>query len=153
MNNLINAIAAVIASKFEHTIYLDELEVKEGFERPSFFIYFISDLSESINRWTYNSNVLVQIVYFSKLDKYENIESTTDQRSIIEALKYIFMSSLGVKFDDKFAHLEKTNIDYTSDKDIFLQLTFNITTSTRQEYDESQNIEPMRDIYFKEGIE
>jgi hypothetical protein len=149
MSELINAIAAVIATKFEHTIYVDD--IGEGFERPSFFIYRISDLDTPLNRWTYNTNAIVQIMYFSPLDDYQNIISKADQENTIQALKHAFISSLGVKFGDKFAHLEKTNVDYTADKDIFLQLTFNITTGTRKEYDEAQNTQLMQEINIKEG--
>lgn len=148
MDELINGIAAVIASKFEYTIYVDEIEEKEGFERPSFFIYRISDLDTPMNRWTYNTNTIIQIDYFSPLDKYENIESKSDQMNTINILKHAFMATMGVKCGNRFAHLEKTNVDYTGDKDIFLQLTLNTTYGTRQEYDQAQNAQPMGEINF-----
>jgi hypothetical protein len=110
-----------------------------------------SGLKVYLNRWTYNTNAIVQIMYFSPLDDYQNIISKADQENTIQALKHAFISSLGVKFGDKFAHLEKTNVDYTADKDIFLQLTFNITTGTRKEYDEAQNTQLMQEINIKEG--
>lgn len=146
-DELINAIAAIIASKCEHTIFIDE--VGEDFERPSFFIYRISDLDTVMNRWTYNTNSIIQIVYFSPLDDHNNIASTADQTNTIKIIKHAFMASMGVKFGDKFAHLDKTNIDYTGDKDIFLQLTFNITNGTRKEYEEAQNTQTMNEFNFK----
>lgn len=146
-DELINAIATVIAGKYEHIIYIDD--IGEDFKRPSFFIYKISDLDTPMNRWTYNTNSIIQIVYFSPLDAYNNIASKADQTNTMKTIKHAFMSSLGVKFGEKFAHLDKTNVDYTGDKDIFLQLTFNITTSTRQEYEESQNTQLMKEINFK----
>jgi hypothetical protein len=146
-DELINAIAAVIASKCEHTIFIDE--VGEDFERPSFFIYRISDLDTVMNRWTYNTNSIIQIVYFSPLDEHNNVASTADQTNTIKTIKHAFMASMGVKFGDKFAHLDKTNTDYTGDKDIFLQLTFNITNGTRKEYEEAQNTQTMNEFNFK----
>lgn len=146
MDELINAIAAVIASKFEYTIYIDEIE--EGFERPSFFICRISDLDTLMNRWTYNTDSIIQIDYFSKLDKYENIADKADQTNVIDTLKHTFMCSQGIKFGDKFAHLLKTNVDYTSDKDIFLQLKLDTTYGTRKDYDEAHPIKPMGEINF-----
>jgi hypothetical protein len=150
LDDLINAIAAVIASKVEHAIYIDD--IGEGFERPSFFIYRISDLDTPMNRWTYNTNAIIQIVYFSALDDHKNIANKADQTDTIQTIKHAFMSSLGIKFGDKFAHLEKTTVDYTGDKDIFLQLTFNITYGTRKDYDESQNTQLMQEFKFKEGV-
>lgn len=144
---LIDAIAAVIASKTEHIIFKEE--IGEDFERPSFFIYRINDLDTPMNRWTYNTNTIIQIVYFSPLDDYQNIISTADQTNTIKTIKHAFMASMGVKFGDKFAHLDKTNTDYTGDKDIFLQLTFNITNGTRKEYEEAQNTQTMNEFNFK----
>lgn len=146
-DELIQAIAIVIAGKFEHTIFIDE--IGEDFERPSFFIYRISDLDTPMNRWTYNTNTIIQIVYFSPLDNYQNIASKADQTSTIKTLKHAFMSSLGVKFGSNFAHLDKTKVDFTGDKDIFLQLTFNTTYGTRQEYEEAQNTQLMQEINIK----
>ena len=146
-DELISAIAAVIAKKNEYTIYTDD--IPQSFERPSFFVYRISDLDTIMNRWTYNTNAIVQIVYFSPLDDHENIISKADQAAMIKTLKNTFMAMLGVKFGSDWAHLEKTNVDYTGDKDIFLQLTFDITNGTRQEYEESQNVQLMQEINFK----
>lgn len=146
MDELINAIAAVIASKNAYTIYMDD--IPQDFERPSFFIYRISDLDTPMNRWTYNTNAIIQIVYFSPLDDYQNIISKADQTATIKAIKHAFMATMGIKFGDSFAHLDKTNTDYTGDKDIFLQLTFNITNGTRKEYDEAQNLQTMQEINF-----
>lgn len=146
-DELIKAIVAVIASKTEHIIFTDV--IGEDFDRPSFFIYRINDLDTPMNRWTYNTNAIIQIVYFSPLDDYQNIMSTADQTNTIKTIKHAFMASMGVKFEDKFAHLDKINTDYTGDKDIFLQLTLNITNGTRREYDESQNIQLMKEINFK----
>lgn len=145
-DELIKAIAVVIARKTEHIIFTDE--IGEDFERPSFFIYRISDLDTTMNRWTYNTNSIIQIVYFSPLDDYQNIASKADQTNTIKTIKHAFMASMGVKFGDKFAHLDKANVDYTGDKDIFLQLTFNITNGTRKEYDEAQNTQMMNKINF-----
>lgn len=144
---LIESIAAVIASKTEHIIFKDE--IGEDFQRPSFFVYRISDLDSVMNRWTYNTNAIIQIVYFSPIDDYQNIISKADQTETIRVIKHAFMASMGVKFGDKFAHLDKTITDYTGDKDIFLQLTFNITNGTRQEYEETQNTKLMQKINFK----
>lgn len=146
-DELITSIATVIASKFEHTIFIDQ--IGEDFQRPSFFIYRISDLDTPMNRWTYNTNAIIQIVYFSSLDDYNNIASKADQTNTIKTIKHAFMASMGVKFGNQFAHLDKTNTDYTGDKDIFLQLTFNITNGTRQEYDETQNVQTMKEINFR----
>lgn len=146
-DEIIKAIVAVIASKTEHIIFIDE--IGEDFERPSFFVYRINDLDIPMNRWTYNTNLIIQIVYFSPLDDYQNIISKADQTSTINAIKHAFMASMGVKFGNKFAHLDKTNTDYTGDKDIFLQLTFNITNGTRKEYEEAQNTKLMEKINFK----
>jgi hypothetical protein len=146
MDELIEAIAAVIATKNTYTIYMDD--IPQDFERPSFFVYRISDLDTPMNRWTYNTNAIIQIVYFSPLDDYENIISKADQTATIKAIKHAFMATMGIKFGDSFAHLDKTNTDYTGNKDIFLQLTFNITNGTRKEYDEAQNLQTMQEINF-----
>ena len=148
LDDLINEIAAVIAQFYNYTNYLDNVELKEDFARPSFFIYRISDLDTIMNKWTYNTNAIIQIVYFSPLDKYEKIKSKADQKNTIQTLKHAFMCNRGVKFGDNFAHLEKTKVDYTVDEDIFLQLTFNITTGTRRDYDESHPVQTMGEINF-----
>ncbi|QAT40837.1 DUF6838 family protein [Clostridium sp. JN-9] len=146
MDELINAIAAVIASKFGYDIVVDEMG--EGFKRPSFFIYRISDLDMPMNRYTYNNNTIIQIVYFSPIDDYGNIKSRADQASTIETLKYKFMSDLAIEYDGKWAKIKQINSDYTGDKDIFLQLVLDTTIGTRQD----PTVPTMKEINLKGGV-
>lgn len=147
MDELINAIAAVIASKYPHIIYIDS--IGEGFKRPAFFLYRISDLDTTMNRWTYNTNAIIQIVYFSPLDDYHNIIDNADQTSTMQVLKHTFMSTMAIKFGNDWAKIKQINIDYTGDKDIFLQLNLDTTIGTREEYEESKNTQLMGEINFK----
>lgn len=152
MNDLlIDAITEKIAKKFtKYPIYVDD--IGEDFERPSFYVYRISETDTILNRWTYTTNILIQIVYFSPLDEYDNILNTADQTTVINAVKNLFLGDLGVKFGKSWARLSKSNVDYTGDKDIFLQLSLDVTSSTRQAYDESQNIPTLNEFKFKGGI-
>lgn len=148
---LVDAITVKIANKFkEYPIYVDD--IGENFERPSFYVYRISEVDTILNRWTYTTNILIQIVYFSATNEYDNIISTADQTVVINTIKNMFLADMGIKYGDKFAMISKSNVDYTGDKDIFLQLSLDVTFSTRQMYDENNNYELMQEVNFKGGV-
>lgn len=148
---LIDAITCKIASKFKYPIHVDDLG--QDFARPAFHVYRISDLDTPLNRWTYNTNTIIQIMYFSAVDEYENIISTADQTGTINTLKNMFLMDMGVKYGSKWARLSKSNVDYTGDKDIFLQLTLDSVHSTREEYDNTNNsnVQTMNEFNFEGG--
>lgn len=114
MNNILGLVASKIAGQFEHPIYLNE--VGEGFIRPSFFIYMIASKQAAINRYYYSRNHLVQIVFFANEDPYGVLDRAT-QSSVAEGLLSLFSSIRleGIAIEDVF-------MDYTGDKDIFVQL-------------------------------
>lgn len=148
--SLVESIAAILAEKFPFTIFLDK--VPEGFERPSFYVYEISSQVYSNNRYTYTENTIVQVIYFSPIDDYENIISKIDQTNVINAIKYKLMSSMAVSHTDGlWAKVNKLNSDYTDDKDIFLQINLSTTVSTRR-FNEGTPVPPMQEINIKGGV-
>lgn len=142
MKELIYAIARDIAAEFEHDIYIED--VPEGFIRPSFFIYLISSLQDDINRFNYNDNILMQIVYFSPLNAYK-LPNRIDQLDTIDKLKSIF-SNMVIMVEDKAVKIAKVTTGYTADKDIYIQLELDKTTARINEettgtYELMQNID------------
>lgn len=139
------AIAKVIAKYFPHIIYLDT--VGEDFDTPSFFIYPISELNTAYNRWTYNSDLIIQIVYFGARDEYNNIISKSDQENTINKLRHKFMANPSILYDeDSWGKIINTSKGYTGDKDVTLQLKIDTTIGTRQDYDEEHPIPNMGSI-------
>lgn len=149
LNELITAIATIIASKYNFITYINK--IGEGFERPSFLIYRISSVQDQLNRFTYNDNILIQIVYFSPWDDHKNAD-TQDQNNIIETLEKEFVSRMHIKANNLVARIMQTNVDYTGDDDIFLQLTLTITQSKDDVYNDAPaNYELMEDIKIKQS--
>lgn len=88
LTSIINAICALIAGQFpEAPVNVNNLG--EGFGRPSFFVTHIQSATDDLNRWVYNNNILIQIVYFAPLDDYKNVDSL-NQYDTFDQLKKIF---------------------------------------------------------------
>lgn len=147
MEELIKAIAVDIAKEFEHYIYLQD--IGEGFKRPSFFIYHVSTKQVDINRRKYNNNILIKIVYFAPLSKYQ-LPIRLDQLATLEKLKKIF-SNMGIRVGDNWIRISDMAVNYTEDKDIFLQLTLDKEEFREDIFNNENNFETMKNIYIRES--
>lgn len=122
INNIIDTICTLIASKTSDVIYTKNKG--EGFERPSFFITYISGSTEDINHFAYNNNIMVQIVYFAPFsDDYKNVDSEA-QYHMHDRLKDIFkngyftMGDRAVKINQMSGGPRDAEIYLTLDLDI-----------------------------------
>lgn len=120
MKALLDAIVLKINSVYpEKTKYL--IDLGEGFERPSFFIYLISSKQDHINKRYYQQNIIVQIVYFDSLDKYKNTNKLR-QLEVGQKLMELF-SDISLRTDNGYVDIQDVFTDFTVDNDIFVQLT------------------------------
>lgn len=147
MEDLIKTIAIDIAKKFEYYIYLQD--IGEGFKRPSFFIYHVSTKQVDINRRNFNNNILIKIVYFAPLSKYQ-LPIRLDQLNTIEKLKRIF-SNMRIKVGNDWIRISDMVVNYTEDKDIFLQLTLDKEESREDTFNNENDFETMKNIYIRES--
>jgi hypothetical protein len=116
-------ICTLIASKTTEIIYTKNQG--EGFERPSFFITYISSNTEDINHFAYNNNIMIQIVYFAPFsDDYKNVNSEA-QYAMNDTLKNIFKNGY-FKMGDRAIKINKMS-GGPRDAEIYLTLDLDLT--------------------------
>lgn len=147
MEELIKTIAIDIAKEFDYYIYLQD--VGEGFKRPSFFIQHVSTKQVDVNRRKYNNNILIKIVYFAPLSKHQ-VPVKLDQLAALEKLKKVF-SNMCIKVGDDWVRISDMVVNYTEDKDIFLQLTLDKEECREDIFNNENNFETMKNIYIRES--
>ncbi|WP_027624393.1 phage tail terminator family protein [Clostridium lundense] len=148
MKELLTTISKKIYDEFQYPACIEDLN--EGIIRPSFFIYIISNTQEDRNRWTYEDRTLIQIVYFSSLDSNNNPKKL-EQINVIEKLKKLF-STLFIKVGDEIINILGMDVDYTKDKDIFLQLSLSKIGFREDEWNRIyKNVDKMKEINIRES--
>ena len=122
LSDIINTLLTLLASKFNLKNYTENQG--EGFDRPSFFIDFITDNKDILSQEVYEKDYQLQIVYFAPVDDYHNIDKD-NQYSTYDALcklfekPYFLMGNRAVKI---------TNFTGgPRDAEIYLTLTLSIT--------------------------
>jgi hypothetical protein len=101
-----------------YTVYINQ--VKDGFERPSFFIEFIIDNSSEINKNTTDESLFLQLTYFAKEDKFGLVDSIEQQEVLIK-LKNLFKKGY-ITVEDRAIRVNASGI--TVDGEIGLNLKF-----------------------------
>lgn len=88
LKDTIDAISTLLASEFkDKTIYVGYLE--DNFIRPSLLVTYKRSSIESLDRWTYNHNFLIHIVYLGVQDSSNN-PNAVEQYTVLDDLKKIF---------------------------------------------------------------
>lgn len=123
LNEVIDSVNAVIVENFPD-IEVNVTNQGEGFKRPSFFITSIQNTTEDMNRWIYNNNMLIQIVYFSPLDDYQNVDSI-NQNDTSDKLKKAFAQGF-IKVGDRAAKI-KNITGGPRDGEVYLTLDIDLT--------------------------
>lgn len=123
INDIINAINVVIVSKFP-TVPVYVSNQGEGFKRPSFFITYVQGTTEDLNRWIYNNNLLIQIIYFAPLDDYKNVDAI-NQYDTSDTLKKAFAQGF-VQVGDRAAKIKKIT-GGPRDSEVYLTLDIDLT--------------------------
>lgn len=99
MYEVFNGIRKVIANGFpEVPAYIKNNG--GDFKRPSFFISFVGSNSVDINKLMYTDSMLFQVVFFSELDFYKNVD-TEKQFDQYEKLKNLFQKKGYVEVGDR----------------------------------------------------
>lgn len=126
INDLIDAINLMLVEKFPKTkVYVTYS--KKGFDRPSFFISYVSGKQDDLNRNAYTGNINIQVVYFSPLDDYMNVDLMAQNQEWDE-IRSVFSSGY-IKVGDRAAKIKELtggprdseiylniNIDFTQDR-------------------------------------
>ncbi|WP_125154308.1 phage tail terminator family protein [Clostridium rectalis] len=146
MKKLLMKICEKINGEFEYPTYIEEM--KEGIKAPSFFIYIISNKQEERSKWTYEENTTIQIMYFvDPKALYKRLE----QIEVMERLKKLFLN-LFIKVEDEKISIKDITVDYTQDKDIFMQITLNkIGFEKEKWYRQHKDIQVMKKVNIRES--
>ncbi len=121
LNDIINTISTLIASKTTEPIYTQNQG--EGFQRPSFFINHISSRTDDVSHFAYKNNIYIQIVYYAPWDDYKNVDSTA-QYAMNDTLKDIFKNGYFMMGDRAVKIAQLTG--GPRDAEVYLTLNLNI---------------------------
>lgn len=130
-----SSIVSLLKNNFKYKVINNA--VKEGFDKPSFFIK-VENLS--INRVTPNlieESIFVTINFF--IDK--DLEKHNTHLSVADALKRVFISKLKVK--DRYLTIEEMSCDYREEVlefTFFLSFYNRVEKSDNSEYAENISI-------------
>ena len=104
INEIINSINGLLVEKFPNTkIYMSKLE--KDFERPSFFIRYITSRQENLNRNSYLNIITMKIIYYPPLDELSNADLIA-QNEVWDTMREIFSSGY-IKILDRAAKVRR----------------------------------------------
>ncbi len=117
MSRLRDSVCKVIADHYTG-IPVDIAEVPKYFDRPQFFVSYVTETDNILNRSVYRAKPIIQIVYFGEL-RENNQAKVDDLYKIKEELKALFFLQLAVPILPKDGEYEKQRYakieSYTSD--------------------------------------
>lgn len=120
MGELLNAIVERLNISFKnHRKYLFKIG---GFERPSFFIYVISNKQTIINKSMYNQNIIVRILYLDSLDENNNTNNLRQTETLEEVLN--LFSTTSIKVNNRHIKISESFLALTDDNEAYVQVTF-----------------------------
>jgi hypothetical protein len=102
----------------QYPVYINK--VPNNFERPSFFIKFIIESSEDVNRSVSAESVYLQLIYFANEDEY-GITDSIEQQEGLRKLKTIFSAGY-IRVEDRAVKVKATG--KTVDGEIALDMAF-----------------------------
>lgn len=146
LNEIISAITNVLSNEFkDKKIYIGYLE--EGFHRPSFLITYKQSITNDLSHWTYDDNILIQVVYLASLDKNNN-PNAEEQYKAIDSMKKIFSRGYikvldrAVKIKSITARIQDSTlvrtIGNTNCNDIVLTLSLDVAESIEYTLDNDE---------------
>ena len=116
INDIKKAVADKIRSKYNYKIYRND--VKEGYERPSFFIRVLPILTNLETANLIHSKVTVEITYFQQQ------KSEVDNLQKAEDLRQLFTGKLAV--NERQLTIEDLRIEFAGQEDDVLQVLFDL---------------------------
>jgi hypothetical protein len=118
LTDIKTAINTLLINKFGYKVYGNE--VKEGFDKPSFFVELLPNATNTENQ-NFTSNLLtVVITYFQDIHSY--LDTDLNNIKVYDEIKALFMPKLLVK--DRYLTVSDFRYEYT-DTD-FIQIYFNL---------------------------
>ena len=115
--NIIKKIADILTANFNCTVYSDE--VLEGFNKPCFFIKFVS--TSSLQTVHFTSKTLSVILTYFPQDEFKNEMQYLD---VLDKIQNLFQRGIQVK--DRFLHTEDIFETRVGEEQDILQITINI---------------------------
>lgn len=127
MIKIVDSISEILIKHYPtHTQYIQE--ILKGFERPSFFIEFIDNQMETLNKLVYKDTFLIKITYFIKKNEYGMVDKL-EQMEEVRRLRDLFnILSIPVIGTDRHMKVEGLEL-ITVDEEIVLHLELSLTNS------------------------
>lgn len=137
-----DAITLKLSQEFSQIKIHDE-KIQQGFKPPAFFIQLIPINTTRAGRVTKNPTIIVDVHYFPKEECNDEIYD------MAESLEKSFKFSIRVK--DRLLHIQKIEYEIV-DFVLHFQISLDYLVSIREDIEHNENLEPMREIYFKGGL-
>ena len=148
MKKIVDSIGEVLINNYPSAIQYIQ-EVPEGFQRPSFFIKYITDTSERINKQVWEDIFTFKLVYFIELDRYDNPDKLTLMEEV-QDLRNLFRSKgyLDIVNTDRAGRISNLNGEEVNGN-IHLSMDIGITDS----YEIIEDYELMGHINYNRNID
>lgn len=141
---IIDEVNMLIVKKYPNNpVYIDK--VPDGFVRPSFFIEFVIDNSETVNKNTTLETLFLNVIYFGTEDEY-GITNTIEKQEVLKILKSIFRQGF-IKVDERAISVKARS--KVVDDEIALEITFEYY---EQRADEVIDVELMQELEINQNV-
>lgn len=118
LTDIKTAINTLLINKLGYKVYGNE--VKEGFDKPSFFVELLPN-GTNVENQNFTSNMLtVVITYFQEIHTYQDTDLSNIK--VYDVIKALFMPKLLVK--GRYLTVSDFRFEYTNDD--FMQIYFNL---------------------------
>jgi hypothetical protein len=144
MKNIFNSIAKMISDVYTYApIYYQK--VPQHFERPSFFIQYVTGDTDEMNKDWRMETMSFQVVFFSPLTEYDFADIDT-QLAEVGKIKGIFNGMIiPIVTTDRKAKITSLRTDFR-DGEVYMDIDLYITNYFEIPKEEEQ--EPMGEIIF-----
>lgn len=127
MIKIVDSISEILIRHYPtHTQYIQE--IPKGFERPSFFIEFIDNRMETLNKLVYKDTLLIKITYFIKKNEYGMVDKLKQMEEVRRLRDLFNILSIPVIGTDRHMKVEGLEL-ITVDEEIVLHLELSLTDS------------------------
>jgi hypothetical protein len=141
---IIDEVNRLIVEKYPNTpVYIDK--VPDGFARPSFFIEFVIDNSDTVNKNTTFENLFLNVIYFGTEDEY-GITNSIEKQEVLNELKAIFRQGF-VEVDERAISVKVRS--KVVDDEVALEMTFEYY---EQRTDVLIDVELMQELEINQNV-
>lgn len=120
-------------------------DIPKDFERPSFFIQFVTDGSTDMSRAVTEEEITIEVVYFAPVNDFQ-IAEKTDALSMYQRVKDIFRKGF-IPVEDRAVKVSGLNGE-TRGNEIYLVIDFTYFEDRPQE---AENYQTMQDLQIRQG--